>query len=860
MSSEANEEKTEAKKTLSLGGKLKLKEAVDHAGKVGVVQQSFTHGRRKSVIVEEKRRRDAPPAEAKPGAPAATTTTTSDGQTLVGLTEQGRARSATIRQLTSEERAARIQVLREALEEEKRAEQKPQAPGPGEAGAPDAPPSSDSLRQRELDELRQIQELEKKKAEEEEQKRKESATARRKEGIRLPHAAVPPDEEEEESAASRRGRTRTAARVPTPSRRGGSERRRGSGKISLSQISVSENEVELVERTRSVASARRAREKEKRRMAGGEQQKILRDVVIPDAITVQELANRMTERGGDVIKTLMKLGVMATITQTIDADTAELVAAEFGHRVKRVSEADIETGLEDAPGAAETLEPRAPVVTVMGHVDHGKTSLLDALRASNIASREAGGITQHIGAYQVETPRGKVTFIDTPGHAAFTEMRARGARVTDIVVLVVAADDGIMPQTVEAITHAKAAEVPIVVAINKCDLPAADPPRVRQELLQHDIQVEDMGGEALSVEVSAKARTGLDKLLESLLLQAEVLELKANPDRIARGVVIEAEMDKGRGAIATVLVQQGTLRLGDIFVTGAQWGRVRALIDDHGKNAGQATPSEPVVVLGLSGAPLAGDDFIVVESEARAREIADFRSRRKRAGQAAQSVTKSSLEEMFTNIREGGAKTLPVLIKADVQGSVEAIRGALEKLSGDNTEVGVKVLDGGVGAISESDVTLAKASQGLIIGFNVRANPQARDLARQGGVDIRYYSVIYNIMDDVKQMLSGLLAPEMRENLLGYAEILQVFNISRVGKVAGCRVTEGMVRRGARVRLLRDNVVIHEGSLKTLKRVKEEVKDVKEGYECGMAFENYDDIREADRIECFEVEEVAREL
>jgi translation initiation factor IF-2 len=496
----------------------------------------------------------------------------------------------------------------------------------------------------------------------------------------------------------------------------------------------------------------------------------------------------------------------------------------------------------------------------MGHVDHGKTSLLDAIRTTSVAAKEAGGITQHIGAYQVETPRGKVTFIDTPGHSAFTEMRARGAKITDIVILVVAADDGVMPQTVEAITHAKAAGVPIIVAINKSDLPGANPARVRQDLLQHDIQVEEMGGETLSVEVSAKTKKNLDKLLETVLLQAEVLELKANPDRSGKGVVVEAEIDKGRGVVATVLMQQGTLKVGDIFVTGTESGRVRALSNDLGKPVTEAKPAEPVVVLGLNGAPLAGDDFVVVESEARAREIADFRLRKKRASMAVATATKSSLEEMFSNIRAGMAKSLPVLIKADVQGSVEAIRGALEKLTSENTEVNVKVLDGGVGAISESDVTLAKASNGLIIGFNVRANPQARERANRDGVDIRYYSIIYNIIDDVKQMLSGLLAPELREKFLGYATIQQVFNITRVGKVAGCKVTEGVVKRGAKVRLLRDNVVIHEGTLKTLKRVKDEVKEVKESFECGMAFESYDDIKENDRIECFEIEQIARQL
>lgn len=890
MSSEAKEEKTPEKKVLSLGGsKLELKKpvdkkVVDQAGMVGTVKQSFTHGRSKTVAVEVKRKRDPAPTEtqAKTGAPApATTTTTSDGQTMVGLTEQGRARSAVIRQLTAEERAARVQALRGAMEEEKR-DHAPETtaysggPRPGEIVRHDAPPTSDSLRARELEEMRQIQELEKQQAAldemrrvEEESKRKGTAApAAKKDGERalitpkgfVRAGATTEDEEDEDAPKNRRVRTAGKA-VVAPKKEATQEKRRGgSNKISLSQIRVSDDEVEVVERTRSMASARRAREKEKRQLAMQDQQKIVRDVTIPEVITVQELSNRMAERAGDVIKTLMKLGVMATITQTIDADTAELVATEFGHRVKRVSEADVETNLETGQENEADMRPRAPVVTIMGHVDHGKTSLLDAIRQTNVVSREAGGITQHIGAYQVQIPKGTITFIDTPGHAAFTEMRARGANVTDVVVLVVAADDGIMPQTIEAITHAKAAKVPIIVAINKCDLPAANPSRVRQELLQHDIQVEEMGGETLSVEVSAKTRKGLDKLLETILLQSEVLELKANPNRTGKGVVVEAQMDKGRGAVATVLVQQGTIRVGEIYVSGLEWGRVRALINDRGEMLQQALPAQPVEVLGLSGVPLAGDDFTAVESEARAREICDFRLRRKRAASAVATATKSSLEEMFTSIREGVAKELPVLIKGDVQGSVEAIRGALAKVAGDSNEVRVKVLDTGVGAISESDITLARASKAFIIGFNVRANPQAREMAKRDGVEIRYYSIIYNILDDVKQMLSGLLAPDVREKFLGYASILQVFNISKVGKVAGCKVTEGVVKRGAKVRLLRDSVVIHEGMLKTLKRIKDEVKEVREGYECGMAFENYDNIQEGDQIECFEIEEVARQL
>ncbi|HWZ69333.1 MAG TPA: translation initiation factor IF-2, partial [Stellaceae bacterium] len=551
-------------------------------------------------------------------------------------------------------------------------------------------------------------------------------------------------------------------------------------------------------------------------------------------------------------------GVMATINQAIDADTAELVVGEFGHSLRRVSEADVEVGLRGEEDLPETLEARAPVVTVMGHVDHGKTSLLDSLRETDVAGSEAGGITQHIGAYRVSLRSGKqITFIDTPGHQAFTAMRARGANVTDIVVLVVAADDGIMEQTVEAIRHAKAAQVPMIVAINKIDRPDAKPERVRQELLQHEIVVEELGGEVLDIEVSALKKTNLDKLEEAILLQAELLDLTANPNRLAEGVVLEAKLERGRGAVATVLIQRGTLRVGDIFVAGSEWGRVRALIDDRGQSQREAGPSTPIEVLGLNGTPLAGDDFVVAENESRARDIADFRQRRRRDANAA-SGARGTLEQMFSQIAAGVAKELPVIVKSDVQGSLEAIVGSLEKLSTD--EVSVRVLHAAVGGINESDVILAKASAAFIIGFNVRANPQARDLARRDGVEVRYYSIIYDLIDDMRGALSGLLAPTLRERFLGNASIRDVFNITKVGKVAGCMVTEGAVRRGARVRLLRDNVVVHEGSLKTLKRFKDEVREVNQGYECGMAFENYQDIQAGDVIECFEVEEVARAL
>ena len=581
-------------------------------------------------------------------------------------------------------------------------------------------------------------------------------------------------------------------------------------------------------------------------------------MVIPEAITIQELANRMAERGVDVIKFLMKDGEMHKITDVIDADTAQLIAEEFGHVVRRVSEADVEEGFIGADDLAEDIQPRAPVVTIMGHVDHGKTSLLDAIRTTNVVSQEAGGITQHIGAYQVVTPAGhKITFIDTPGHEAFTAMRQRGAQVTDIVVLVVAADDGVKPQTVEAINHAKAAQVPMIVAINKIDKQGADPQRVRTELLSHEIVVESLGGDTLEIEVSALKKTGLDRLLEAIALQAEVLELTANPDRPAEGVIVEAKLERGRGPVGTALVQRGTLRLGDLIVAGSAYGRVRALINDLGEQVKEAGPSVPVEVLGFDSAPEAGDQFAVVENEARAREITDYRlrERRKRLAVAGQ---RGSLEQMMTQLKSAGTKEFTLLVKGDVQGSVEAIVAALDKLGTD--EVRARIIHYGVGGITESDVGLASTSGAVILGFNVRANAQAREAAERDGVEIRYYAVIYDLVDEVKQAMSGLLAPTRRETFLGNAEILEVFTISKVGKVAGCRVTEGKVERGAHVRLIRDNVVVHEGKLSTLKRFKDEVKEVVAGQECGMAFEGYQDMRQGDVIECFEVEHVKRTL
>ena len=588
------------------------------------------------------------------------------------------------------------------------------------------------------------------------------------------------------------------------------------------------------------------------------QEKVIKEVNIPEIIKVQELANRMAEKSADVIKKLMSLGVMATINQPIDADTAQIVVEELGHKFKRVADSDVEEAIKGAEDTPDQMLPRAPVVTVMGHVDHGKTSLLDALRETNVAAREAGGITQHIGAYQIVTPKGdKITFIDTPGHEAFSEMRARGAKVTDIVVLVVAANDGIMPQTIEAIRHAQAAEVPIVVAINKIDLPGADPMKVKTALLQHGIAVEELGGESLCAEVSAKKRINIDKLLEAILLQAEILDLKANPNRTADGTVIEAKMEKGRGSVATVLVQRGTLKVGDICIAGKEWGRVRAMFNEMGHKVQEAGPATPVEVLGLQGTPAAGDDFTVVADENQAREVTNYRIRKERDAKLVKSA-KSAMEQMLDKIKSGEIKHLPVIIKADVQGSIEAIEGTLNKLS--NDEVSVQILHSAVGPISESDITLAKASNAFVIGFNVRAIPQARDMARRNGVDIRYYSIIYDVADDVKKGLEGMLSPELKEKILGYAEIRNVFNITGVGKVAGCMVTEGLVKRGAKVRLLRDNVVIHDGNLGQLKRFKEDVKEVKEGYECGMSFENYNDIQVGDFIECYEIEAIAAKL
>jgi translation initiation factor IF-2 len=656
--------------------------------------------------------------------------------------------------------------------------------------------------------------------------------------------------EEEARGGAKKGKGAKVAKAPA---RAGEERRER-GKLTIN------NAFDEAQRQRSLASLRRRREREKLRQAGVQQprDKVMREVIIPEVITIQELANRMTERAVDVIRLLMSQGAMHKINDVIDADTAELIVREFGHTPKRVAEADVEEGFTGTADAEEDLLPRAPVVTIMGHVDHGKTSLLDAIRSTNVAEGEAGGITQHIGAYQVTAPSGQqITFIDTPGHEAFTAMRARGAKVTDIVVLVVAADDGVMPQTVEAINHAKAGGVPMIVAINKMDKPGADPQRVRTDLLQYEVIVESMSGETLEVEVSALKKTGIDKLLETILLQADLLNLKANPNRTAEGVIIEAKLERGRGPVGTVLVQRGTLRIGDIIVAGTAWGRVRALIDDRGEPVNSAGPSVPVEILGFDSAPEAGDPFAVVENDARARELTDYRLRKRRQTLGAAGSGRT-LEQMMQQLKETGRQEFPLVVKGDVQGSVEAIVGALKKLGTD--EVEARIVHSGVGGITESDIVLAGASKAVVLGFNVRANVQAKAAADQTGVEIRYYNIIYDLVDDVKAAMSGLLAPTIREVFLGNARILEVFNISKVGKVAGCRVTEGHVERGAKVRLIRDNVVIHEGTLSTLKRFKDEVKEVPAGQECGMAFANYQDIRAGDIIECYNVETIKRTL
>jgi translation initiation factor IF-2 len=841
-----------SKTPLTLGrGKLGLKKTEVETGQV---RQSFSHGRSKVVQVERKRARkfeigaDGKVLEVKtplPAAPIKPELTLKDLAAHGNLTDDEKEHRLKVLQaaMKADEEARKVaeeEAERYAAEEAERAEEEKRLAAEAAARAKNEPapapvapvakvPEGPHIIARIVNEQRPVP----------------AATPT------LARAVL--EEEEEEP---RRKLSKTGHKPPRTSR---VEPRRREGKLTISAALDAE---ERIERGRSVAAMRRAVEKERRKLQANQSKpldKIVREVVVPETITVQELSNRMAERSVNVIKTLMKLGVMATINEVIDADTAELVAQEFGHKIKRVTDSDVEDGLKLTTDDTDNLKPRPPVVTIMGHVDHGKTSLLDALRQTNVAEGEAGGITQHIGAYQVKTPKGGViTFIDTPGHEAFTAMRARGAKVTDIVVLVVAADDGIMPQTIEAIRHAKAAGVPMIVAINKMDKPGANPTKVRNELLNHEVVVEEMGGDTLNVEVSAIKKTNLDKLVDVILLQAEVLDLQANPERAAEGAIIEAKMEKGVGPVGTVLVQRGTLHVGDIFVAGSEWGRIRVLIDHTGAQIKSAPPSTPVEVVGFSGVPSAGDDFIVVENEARAREVSEFRTRKQRIAGQAGSVGTTTMEQMFAKIKAGEAKELAVVIKADMQGSVEALSGTLQKIGGD--QVKVNVLFGAVGAINESDVTLAKASRAVIIGFNVRANAQAREVAKRDGIDIRYYSIIYDVADDVRNVLTGMLSPTFKENFIGYAEVREVFNITKVGKVAGCRVTQGIIKRGCKVRLLRDNVVVHEGDLSQLKRFKDDVKDVREGYECGMALANYNDIQQGDMIECFELERVAGTL
>ena len=842
-------EKNSKPKKLSLSGSGKLT-----LGGGGLDQTSLRSGvaasRGKNVQVEVRRKRVLSPALRASPSTQPETLVPKEGTVETSVQIDDR--------LTAAERANRIKVLQEGLTKTQTATAESSQSENDDEEKEAGKKAIDPRESRRRAEMAELAEIEKKAAaiRQTEMERLATENAQRQARSRLTERDVNsiaplPVREGTPMRGRRRPEEAEAPRRPSNQKRGDIDRRR-TGKITISQA-LSEGD----SRQRSLASVRRQREKARMR-EDQPQVKQVRDVVIPDTITVQELANRMAERAADIVKELIKQGIMATVTQTIDAETAELVTMEFGHRVQRVSESDIEEGLTGAPDNEADLKPRPPVVTVMGHVDHGKTSLLDAMRATDVAAGESGGITQHIGAYQIKTGSGNVfTFIDTPGHEAFTEMRSRGAVTTDIVVLVVAADDSVKAQTIEAINHAKAAGCPIIVAVNKCDKPEADPRRVRNDLLQHEIVTEDFGGDILCVDVSAHTGSGLDKLEEAILLQAELLELKANPDRDAEGTVVEAKVERGRGSVATVLVQRGTLRVGDVFVTGAESGRVRALLNDKGKQLKSALPGQPVEVLGLNGTPMAGDQFSVVETESRAREIAEYRSRRNRDKQAAVSA-RGSVEQMLTAIAAGEAEELPIVIKTDVHGSLEAIRTALDKLG--TEQVKARILTGGVGALSESDISLAAASQAMVIGFNVRAIPQARDLAKRDNVEIRYHSIIYELIDEVKAAMGGLLSPDSQEDFIGYAEIRQVFAVSKSGKVAGCMVTEGIIKRGCKVRLLRDNVVIHEGSLKTLRRFKDEVKEVRESTECGMAFENYSDIQEGDMIECFEITEVARTL
>ncbi len=818
--SEAKEDKKPEKKTLSLGGTLSLGTAGEKIG------ANIGQSRGGGVAVEMRSRRKV---------------TTEKTAAAKGGDENPDADSVL--------REARLKALQAAQEEGSRRTSLPkrtivQKPVEAPKETSSSESTADDLRQKELDELKSIElEEDRMKAETAQAQQEKFATSKIRTTTEVTGKDGAPGKQK-----------KTLQKVPARTARS----RRG-GRMTVNQaLNADADRI----RAPSMASQRRAREKA-RLMAQGfnaPTEKTVREVIVPEFITVQELSIRMAEPARDVVRSLMKMGVMATINETIDADTAELIIDEFGHTVRRVTDADVEIGLDGPEDAAETLVKRPPVVTIMGHVDHGKTSLLDALRSGKVADGEAGGITQHIAAYQINSGAGeKITFLDTPGHAAFSEMRARGANITDICVIVVAANDSVMPQTIEAIRHAKAAEVPIIIAINKIDLHDADPQKVKTQLLQHEVIVEDLSGDVQCIEISAKEKTNLDKLEEAIILQSEILELKANPDRPAIGAVVESKMDKGRGSVVTLLVQKGTLRVGDIFVVGTEYGRVRALFDDKGRKVKKALPGQPVEVLGLGGTPNAGSILHVTQDEARAREVAQYRIELKKEKNAVNAIKgRTTMEQLLAQREEGEVQTLPVVIKGDVHGSVEAIVSAFEKMVEENEGIAIKVLHAGAGAITESDVTLAAASGCLIIGFNVRANAQALALTKRDLVDMRYYNVIYNVLDDVKAIMSGMLSPTIREEYIGQAKILEVFNITKVGKIAGSVVESGAVRRGNKVRLLRDNVVIHEGMLKVLKHFKDEVAEVKEGMECGMAFENYEDLKVGDLIECYDVFEDAR--
>jgi translation initiation factor IF-2 len=865
-----SETNTPGEKKLSVGSKtLSLKPRTE----TGVVRQSFSHGRSKQVVVEKVKRRahgpegkiEATPAPAKlapttakaaaPAAPPAPAAPAS-APPPAPLTPAAKPSGVVLRTLTDEERNRRAHALGDArlreAEERKIAEEEAERRATREKFERVEREAAES-RKRDEDDRRKHEDETKRKADEVAKKRFGGEVTAP--GARPPGGRMAPEAEEDDAPRTfRRGAGGVARPAPAPKVARTRVAAKPRGRLTLvTALSADE------ERERSQASFIRRTKRRMKELAIDEpKEKIVREVTIPEFITIQELANRMAERAVDVIKLLMKQGQMAQINDVIDADTAQLVAEELGHSVKRVAESDVEEGVFDTADDPAALVRRAPVVTIMGHVDHGKTSLLDAIRSTNVAGGEAGGITQHIGAYQVTSPsHSKITFIDTPGHAAFTAMRARGAKVTDIVILVVAADDGVMPQTIEAINHAKAAKVPMIVAINKIDKADAKPERVRTELLQHEVQVESLGGDVVDVEISATKKMNLDRLLEMIGLQAEILDLKANPGRPAEGTVIEAKLDRGRGPVATVLVQRGTLRVGDIIVAGAEWGRVRALVSDTGETVKDAGPSVPVEVLGFTGTPDAGDRLAVVETEGRARELTDYRARQKREKNAARGM-RGSLEQMMSQLKTAGRKEFALVIKGDVQGSIEAIAGALDKLG--TEEVTARVIHSGVGGITESDITLAGSSNAALIGFNVRAHKEARELAERDGIEIRYYNIIYDLVDDVKKAMSGLLAPTMRETMLGNAVVLEVFKVSKVGNIAGCRVTDGKVERGANVRLIRENVVIHEGKLSQLKRFKDDAREVVSGQECGMAFENYQDMKAGDIIECYRVETVQRSL